>query len=76
MTQEARFLVDVGIDDFPFPIKVASRDAPEGQATIANISIRARIMREFETHWIDKFVELIHRHRDRLGTKTLRDIVP
>jgi GTP cyclohydrolase IB len=76
MTNEKRFLVDVGMDDLPFPIKAFSRVAPDGQATIANISIRARIMREFEARWIDKFIQIVHSHRDRIGTKTLRENIP
>ncbi len=72
MTEEKRFLVDVGIRDLPFPMRVASKVNPEGQQTIANISISARIIREFEARWIDKFIQIIHQHRDRIGTKTLQ----
>ena len=53
MKDEKRFLVDVGMKDLPFPIKVESKANPDGQATIANISINARIMHEFEAGWID-----------------------
>ncbi len=72
MNDEKRFLVDVGMRDLPFPIKVFSRENPEGQATVAAITIEARIMHEFEAGWIDKFVSILHTHRDRIGTKTLR----
>ncbi|HEX9913214.1 MAG TPA: GTP cyclohydrolase, FolE2/MptA family [candidate division Zixibacteria bacterium] len=72
MAEEKRFLVDVGIRDLPFPMRVASKVNPEGQQTIANISISARIIREFEARWIDKFIQIIHQHRDRIGTKTLQ----
>lgn len=72
MKQEKRFLVDVGMNDLPFPIRAASKVAPEGQATIATISISARIMHEFEPRWIDRFIQIVHQHRDRIGTKTLR----
>lgn len=71
MEDKRRFLVDVGIKDLPFPMKVASKVNPEGQSTVANISISARIMREFEARWIDKFIQIVHRHRERIGTKTL-----
>jgi GTP cyclohydrolase IB len=71
MTIEKRFLVDVGMRDLPFPIKVLSRGAPEGQSTIADISISARIMRDFEARWIDIFIQIVHQHRDRIGTATL-----
>jgi len=71
MTEKRRFLVDVGIKDLPFPMKVLSRVNPDGQHTIANISVSARIMREFEARWIDKFIQIIHQHKDRIGTKTL-----
>jgi GTP cyclohydrolase IB len=73
MARERRFLVDVGIKDLPFPMRVVSRVDSEGQPTIANISVSARIMREFEARWIDKFIQIIHRHKDRIGTKTLSE---
>jgi GTP cyclohydrolase I len=73
MAQEKRFVVDVGMRNLPFPIKVASRANPEGQPTVANISVSARIMRDFEARWIDKFIQIVHQHRERIGTKTLRD---
>jgi len=76
MADEKRFLVDVGMDDLPFPIKAFSKVDPEGQATVANISIRARIMHEFEPQWIDKFIQTVHSHRDRIGTQTLRENIP
>lgn len=72
MPEEKRFLVDVGMRDLPFPIRVASRLTPEGQPTVANISISARIMREFQAEWIDTFIRIVHAHRERIGTKTLR----
>jgi GTP cyclohydrolase I len=72
MKEKKRFLVDVGIRDLPFPMKVISKFEPDGQATIANISISTRIMSEFEARWIDKFIQIIHEHRDRIGTKTLK----
>ncbi|HUU49902.1 MAG TPA: GTP cyclohydrolase, FolE2/MptA family [Nitrospinota bacterium] len=73
MSGEKKFLVNVGMKDLPFPIKVVSKAEPEGQATVANISIDARIMQEFEAHWIDKFIQIVHKHHDRIGTKTLRE---
>ena len=76
MTKETGFLVDVGMEGLPFPIKALSRANPDGQATIANISIKARIMHEFEAQWIDKFIQVLHGHRDRIGPKTLRENVP
>jgi len=72
MPKEKRFLVDVGMNDLPFPMRVVSERDPKGQATIASISISARIMHEFEARWIDKFIEILHRHRDRIGPETLR----
>lgn len=72
MSNKKRFLVDVGIRDLPFPMRVISREDPDGQSTIANISISTRIMQEFEARWIDKFIQIVHEHRDRIGTKTLK----
>lgn len=71
MKKEKAFLADVGIKDLPFPIKVISKHNADGQPTIANISINARIMQGFEAEWIDKFIKILHSHRDRIGTKTL-----
>ncbi len=72
MTSQKAFLVDVGMRDLPFPIKVMSRSASDGQLTVAGISISARIMREFEARWIDTFIQIVHQHRDRIGTATLK----
>jgi len=70
--KEKRYLADVGMRNLPFPMKVASKVKAEGQSTVANISISARIMQEFEAGWIDEFIEIVHQHRDRIGTKTLK----
>ena len=71
MLAEKKYLVDVGMSDLPFPMRMISKVNPEGQFTVANISINARIMQEFEARWIDKFIQIVHQHRDRIGTKTL-----
>ncbi len=73
MTTERLFLVDVGMRDLPFPIRVLSRNTPEGQPTIADISISARIMHDFEARWIDTFIQIVHQHRERIGTATLTE---
>ncbi|MFA5271945.1 MAG: GTP cyclohydrolase, FolE2/MptA family [Candidatus Omnitrophota bacterium] len=70
--KEKRYLVDVGMKNLPFPMKVVSKVKAEGQSTVANTSINARIMNEFEAGWIDEFIEIVHQHRDRIGTKTLK----
>lgn len=72
MKEEKRFLQDVGMSDLPFPLKVQSRDNKDGQHTIAQISIAARIMHEFEARWIDKFVQIVHQHQDNIGSETLK----
>jgi len=72
MVDEGKFLVDVGMRDLPFPMRVISREDQDGQPTIADISISARIMHEFEARWIDTFIQIVHDHRDRIGTATLR----
>jgi len=73
MIDQPEFLVDVGLTDLPMPIRVASREEPEGQATVAGITINARIMGEFEARWIDTFVRIVHEHRGRIGTATLKE---
>jgi GTP cyclohydrolase I len=72
MAEDKRFLIDVGMKDLPFPMRVTSKTNPDGQSTVANISISARVIQEFEASWIDKFIQILHQHRDRIGTKTLR----
>ena len=76
MTSQKTFLVDVGMRDLPFPIKVMSRSVSDGQSTVAGISISARINCEFEARWIDTFIQIIHQHRDRIGTTTLAQNIP
>ncbi len=75
MTEEKRFLADVGIKNIPFPMKVLSKANPDGQLTIANISVTARIMQEFEAGWIDRVIRILHRHRGTIGTHTLKQNV-
>jgi GTP cyclohydrolase IB len=72
METEKRFLVDVGMNNLPFPMRVASRNERDGQQTVAEISIQARIMHEFEARWIDRFIRILHDHRDRIGTSSLK----
>jgi len=71
MTDSKRFLVDVGIKDLPFPMKVRSREHLEGQTTVANVSISARIMQRFEASWIDAFIRVLHKQRDQVGIEWL-----
>lgn len=73
--KEEAFLVEAGISGLPFPVKVNSKGVKEGQDTVAAVSVRARIMRDFEPRWIDKFIQILHRHALRLGTNFLSDIV-
>jgi GTP cyclohydrolase I len=73
MDQDKRFLTDVGLTNLPLPIKVASRVRPEGQLTVATINVNARIEHEFEPRWINKFIQIIHRHRENIGTASLRE---
>ena len=69
---EQRFLIDVGMSGLHFPIRACSRDNPEGQPTVAEISVSARIWKKFEASWIDKFIQIAHRHRDTIGPAALR----
>lgn len=72
MAQEKRYLEDVGMKNLPFPLKVTSKVSPSGQLTVANISVNARIMHEFQAQWIDKFIQIVHLHRDTIGTSNLK----
>jgi GTP cyclohydrolase IB len=71
MPNEKRYLAEVGIENLPYPIRVISKADVEGQPTVANISIYARILREFEARSIDLFIRILHKHRSIIGTKTL-----
>ena len=62
MVDKKKFLVDVGMNNLPFPMRVFSKANKDGQQTIANISIHARIMQTFEARWIDKFIQILHEH--------------
>ncbi len=46
---------------------------PEGQPTVANISVMARIKRSFEARWIDRFIQVLHGQRDLIGVHRLGD---
>ncbi len=72
MPDKSKFLEDVGMKNLPFPMRVLSKANPDGQPTIANISISARIMREFQAQWIDRFVQVLHQQGKKIGTATLR----
>lgn len=72
MPDKKRYLVDVGMDDFAFPFRVAARDVPEGVPTVGKISVHARINQEFEARWIDRFARVLHQHRDTVGTHSLK----
>ena len=72
MADDKRYLTDVGISGLPFPIKAISKISKEGQQTIADISIEARVMQQFEAKWIDKFMQVLHKHREYISTKTLK----
>ena len=72
MSTDKAYLQDVGMADLPFPMRVASQVEPTGQATVATISISARILADFEANWIDRFIQVLHSHRDRICTATLK----
>lgn len=72
METEKRFLVDVGMAGLPFPVKVISEKNKDGQQTIAKISVNARIMKEFEAKWIDKFIKIAHSHMGKICTMALK----
>ena len=72
MKKESGYLVDVGLRRFPFPMKALSKTDPEGQPTVVNISVNARINREFEARWILGFMQIIHQHRENIGPVAIR----
>jgi GTP cyclohydrolase I len=60
MTQENIFLQDVGMKSLTIPLIVDSKINPDGQHTVANVSISARIMHDFRAEWIDMFIQTLH----------------
>jgi len=72
MSEERRYLVDVGLQDLPYPVRVASRASKDGQSTIASISVSARINHSFEASWISRIIQILHSHRSVIGTSTLK----
>jgi len=75
MGKDKRFLVVVGLRNLPFPIRAISKVSPTGQQTIANISVTARIMSEFEPHCIDTLIRILHTRRDELTAFSLQAII-
>ena len=69
---ERRYVVDVGLQGLPYPARVVSRAEPEGQHTVVGISISARVNQEFEAKWIRTLIQIVHSHREAIGTRTLR----
>jgi len=72
MALENKYLQDVGMKSLPIPLNVFSKVNPDGQPTVANISISARIMQEFRAEWIDTFIQTLHKHGIATTQKSLR----
>jgi GTP cyclohydrolase FolE2 len=65
-------LVDVGVADLTYPVRVPSRADPRGQPTVARISVEASVAREFETDWVGRLMQVLHAHRDSAGPQALK----
>ncbi len=72
MGEKGKIIEDVGMANLQFPIRALSRREPEGQATVAVISVNARILQIFEARWIDRFIQVLHRHSATVCTENLR----
>jgi len=72
MPDNKRHLVDVDLNDFIFPIKVSSPTYDDGMPTVAKINIHARINHDFAARWIEKFIGILHQHRDTIGSNSLK----
>jgi len=70
--QENKFLQDVGMKSLPIPLIALSKVHPDGQHTVANVSVSARIMQEFRADWIDRFIQILHKHDVATVQKKLR----
>ncbi len=71
MKSDKRYLVDIDLKNLPFPIKVESKYNIKGQDTVSNISVNARLMREFEATSINQIIKIIHQHRNNIGPRQL-----
>src|SRR5690349_22580451 len=72
MKEQGKFLQDVGMKNLTLPLIVNSKINPDGQHTVANISISARIMHDFRAEWIDMFIQTLHVHGIGTVQKNLR----
>ena len=72
MTEENKFLQDVGMKGLAIPLIVNSKLNPDGQHTVADVSISARIMHDFRAEWIDTFIQTLHKHGIGTVQKSLR----
>lgn len=72
MENQQRVIEDVGMANLQFPIRVLSGRNPQGQDTVATITVNARILQEFEARWIDRFIQVLHRHRGVVGATALQ----
>ncbi|MGE4543286.1 MAG: GTP cyclohydrolase, FolE2/MptA family [Pedobacter sp.] len=73
MENQQRVIEDVGMANLQFPIRVLSGRNAQGQDTVASITVNARILQEFEARWIDRFIQVLHRHRGIVGATALQD---
>jgi len=73
MEKEESYLADVGMRGMPFPLQVLSRQNENGQHTIANISVQARVDSKYESGWIDRFIKITHRLSENTGMKNLNE---
>ncbi len=67
MSSDKRYLVDVELKNLPFPVIVESRSDKKGQNTVAHISVKARITREFEASCVNQIIKILHQHKDNIG---------
>jgi GTP cyclohydrolase IB len=65
-------LLEVGVTDLPYPVRVPSRADPQGQPTVARVSIEASVAREFEADWVDRLLQVLHAHRERISAGALK----
>lgn len=73
MANQQCVMEDVGLSNLQFPIRVLSGRDAKGQNTVASITVKARILQAFEARWIDRFIQVLHRHRGVVGANVLQD---
>ena len=71
MKAEETFLVDVCIDNYFFPIRVASKPNYEGEETITKICVNAKVGDKYEKDFSDNILGIVNNTQSYIGLNQL-----